>query len=79
MTTKVVAAPWLLTGLPPPPAGKKERGPPAAIADGALALDGDKIVAVGPRAEVEARHGAAEPRDAVLLPALVNAHLHLEL
>ena len=49
------------------------------IRDGAVALDGDRIVAVGPRAEVEARHGAGERRDGVLLPALVNAHLHLEL
>jgi cytosine/adenosine deaminase-related metal-dependent hydrolase len=36
-------------------------------------------VAVGPRAEVEARHGRGERLDAVILPALVNAHLHLEL
>jgi cytosine/adenosine deaminase-related metal-dependent hydrolase len=49
------------------------------IRDGAVALDGDRIVAVGPRAEVEARHGRSARREAVLLPALVNAHLHLEL
>jgi cytosine/adenosine deaminase-related metal-dependent hydrolase len=50
----------------------------AALRDGAIALDGDRIVAVGPRAEVEAGHGRAERLDAVILPALVNAHLHLE-
>jgi cytosine/adenosine deaminase-related metal-dependent hydrolase len=50
-----------------------------AIRDGAVALDGDTILAVGPRAAVEARHGKAERLDAVILPALVNAHLHLEL
>jgi cytosine/adenosine deaminase-related metal-dependent hydrolase len=50
-----------------------------AIPDGAVALDGDTVVAVGPRAEVEARHGEAERLDALILPALVNAHLHLEL
>jgi cytosine/adenosine deaminase-related metal-dependent hydrolase len=44
-----------------------------------VALDGDRVVAVGPRAQVEARHGTAERLDAVVLPALVNAHLHLEL
>jgi len=65
---RVVSAPWVLTG----------RGG-AAIPDGAVALDGDRIVAAGPRAEVEARHGEGERRDAILLPALVNAHLHLEL
>jgi cytosine/adenosine deaminase-related metal-dependent hydrolase len=64
----VVAAPWVLAG----------RGG-GVIADGAVALEGDRIVAVGPRAEVEARHGRGERREAVLLPALVNAHLHLEL
>jgi cytosine/adenosine deaminase-related metal-dependent hydrolase len=71
---RVVAAPWVLTGR----AGGPQPLPPA-IADGAVALDGDRVVAVGPRAEVEARHGRGEPLDAVLLPALVNAHLHLEL
>jgi len=72
---RVVAAPWVLTGL----AVNSTAGSPAAIADGAVALDGDTVVAVGPAAEVEARHGKAERLDAILLPALVNAHLHLEL
>lgn len=66
--TRVFSAPWVLAG----------RGG-GAIPDGAVALDGDRVVAVGPRAEVEARHGKGERREAVLLPALVNAHLHLEL
>jgi cytosine/adenosine deaminase-related metal-dependent hydrolase len=68
VTLRVVSAPWVLAGRDAP-----------AIHEGAIALDGDTIVAVGPRAEVEARHGAGERREAVLLPALVNAHLHLEL
>ena len=68
MSVRVHSAPWVLTG----------RGG-GALADGAVALDGDTIVAVGPRAEVEARHGEGERHEAVLLPALVNAHLHLEL
>ena len=79
---KVVAAPYLLTGtVPRPPSskGSGEQGLPPVIADGALALENDRIVAVGPRAEVEARHGPAERVDAVILPALTNAHLHLEL
>ena len=67
----------MLTGRPASGPGEPAR--PRAIPDGAVALDGDRIVAVGPRAELEARHGVAERRDAVLLPALVNAHLHLEL
>ncbi len=76
MTVRVVSAPWVLTG-------RADAGPgaerPGAIRDGAVALDGDLVVAVGPRAEIEARHGAGERRDGVILPALVNAHLHLEL
>jgi aminodeoxyfutalosine deaminase len=68
VSVRVVAAPWVLPG------------PDAAPwADGAVALDGDRVVDAGPRAEVEARHGPAGRIDAVILPALVNAHLHLEL
>ena len=63
---RVVAAPWVLTGT-------------AVLRDGAVALEGDRVAAVGSRAEVEGRHGSAEPLDAVVLPALVNAHTHLEL
>ena len=78
MTVRVVAAPWVLLGAPP---GGNASAPREgrALRDGAVALDGSRVLAVGPRAEVEARHGAAEIQDAVLLPALVNAHLHLEL
>jgi cytosine/adenosine deaminase-related metal-dependent hydrolase len=72
VTARVYSAPWVLTGAPDP---RRE----AAIREGAVALDGDRVVAVGPRAEIEARHGPSERRDGVLLPALVNAHLHLEL
>ena len=66
MTVRVVAAPWVLTGE-------------AVLFEGAVALEGDTIRAVGPRAEVEGRFGKAERLDAIVLPALVNAHLHLEL
>lgn len=68
MSVRVVSAPWVLPG-----AGG------ASFRDGALALDGDRVVAVGPRAEIEPRFGRGERLDAVLLPALVNAHTHLEL
>jgi len=69
---RVVAAPWILTG--------ERAGRAVALPDGALALDGDRLAAVGPRRQVEAEAGqAAEPLDALLLPALVNAHTHLEL
>jgi aminodeoxyfutalosine deaminase len=68
VTPTVVSAPWVLPGRAEP-----------AIRDGAIALDGDAVVAVGKRAEIEHRYGAGERLDAILLPALVNAHLHLEL
>ena len=74
MSLKVVSAPWVLPGRGDAPG---VAAPP--IADGAVALDEGRVIAVGPRASVERRHGPAAPLDAVLLPALVNAHLHLEL
>jgi cytosine/adenosine deaminase-related metal-dependent hydrolase len=49
------------------------------LRDGAVALDGDRVLAVGPRAQVEARHGRGERLPAALLPAFANAHTHLEL
>jgi cytosine/adenosine deaminase-related metal-dependent hydrolase len=64
------AAPWVLTGAP---------GPEGVLRDGGLALQGDRIVAVGPRAKIEAQFGPAERIEGVILPALVNAHLHVEL
>jgi cytosine/adenosine deaminase-related metal-dependent hydrolase len=78
--TQVVSAPFVLAGSPAllPPGGD-QRAETQALRDGAVALDGDRILAVGPRAEVEEQHGRAERLDAVILPALVNAHLHLEL
>jgi aminodeoxyfutalosine deaminase len=89
VSARVYGAPWVLTGARPSTPGAEPGSAPyaqgeripllPAIQDGAVALDGDVVVAVGPRAEVEARHGKAEPLDAVILPALVNAHLHLEL
>jgi cytosine/adenosine deaminase-related metal-dependent hydrolase len=72
---RVLAAPWVLTGAPSALDGRT----PAAILEGAVALDGDAIVEVGTAAALAARHGRVERLDAVLLPALVNAHLHLEL
>jgi len=70
---RVLAAPYLMLGRP------EGAGEAPCLRGGAIALDGEVVAAVGPRAEVEARYGPAEPVDAVLLPALVNAHTHLEL
>lgn len=80
---KVVAAPYLFTGsqhVLSPTSARGGRGELVAIwiADGALALEGETVLAAGTRAEVEARYGRAEALDSVLLPALVNAHTHLE-
>jgi 5-methylthioadenosine/S-adenosylhomocysteine deaminase len=49
------------------------------VADGAVAIDGRRIVAVGPRAEVEANDRARETIDAtgrLVMPGLVDAHTH---
>lgn len=50
------------------------------IEDGALAIDGGRIAAVGSRAEVEAKYTARETIDAkgkVVIPGLVNGHTHV--
>jgi 5-methylthioadenosine/S-adenosylhomocysteine deaminase len=47
--------------------------------DGAVAIRGDSIVAVGPRADIEAQYEAAEVIDCagqIIMPGLVNAHTH---
>jgi cytosine/adenosine deaminase-related metal-dependent hydrolase len=67
---RLVSAPWLLPM------------DTAALREGAVVLDGQHTVLdVGPRAALRARHpGLAEERArGALLPALVNAHTHLEL
>lgn len=50
------------------------------IEDGAVAITGDRIAAVGPRAEVEAAHGAArtviEAEGRAILPGLIDGHAH---
>ncbi len=49
------------------------------IEDGAVAIRGDAIVAVGPKAEVEGRFRAARRVDArgrLVLPGLINGHTH---
>jgi 5-methylthioadenosine/S-adenosylhomocysteine deaminase len=49
------------------------------IADGAVAIQGSRILAVGPRAEIEARFTAPQHLDqpnAILAPGLVNTHTH---
>jgi len=68
---RLVSAEWVLPVCTP------------AILDGAVLVDGDRIVAVGPRAELDAAIPADAPRDhfagCVLTPGLVNAHTHLTL
>ncbi len=50
------------------------------IEDGAAAISGGRIVAIGPRAEVESKYTARETVDAtnkVVIPGLVNTHTHI--
>src|SRR3954451_22070743 len=49
------------------------------VEDGALAIDGRKIVAVGPRAEIESQDSARRTIDAsgkLVMPGLLDAHMH---
>jgi 5-methylthioadenosine/S-adenosylhomocysteine deaminase len=48
--------------------------------DGSVAIRGDSIVAVGPRAEVEAQYKARQTIDAhggLILPGFINGHTHV--
>ncbi|MEW6266685.1 MAG: amidohydrolase [Thermodesulfobacteriota bacterium] len=51
------------------------------INNGAVAVTGSRITAVGPAAEVEARHGAGarklKTERGLVMPGLVNAHTHV--
>lgn len=52
------------------------------LQDGAIALRGERIIAVGPRNELSPRQGYDQRIDygeALITPGLVNAHVHLEL
>ena len=52
-------------------------GPP--IDDGAVAITGDRIAAVGRFAEIDPRGGAVtDLGEVALLPGLINAHCHLD-
>ena len=69
---RAFAASWVITGLP----GE------APIRDGAVVLDElGRITAVGEAAGLRAAHPRAawQTEQAILLPGLVNAHVHLEL
>jgi 5-methylthioadenosine/S-adenosylhomocysteine deaminase len=49
------------------------------IDDGAVAIDGPRIVAVGPASEIAARYRGADTIDAsgsVVMPGLINTHTH---
>ncbi len=51
------------------------------IADGGLAVDGERIVGVGPAAELQAAFPAARVVDlgqSIVMPGFVNCHSHLE-
>src|SRR5437868_3152961 len=55
-------------------------GSRATYDDGAIAVKGDTIVAIGPRHEVEAKYSAAETIDAhgkLVVPGFINGHTHV--
>lgn len=50
------------------------------IPNGAVAIDGDTIVEVGPERELEAKYPDAEYVDArgnLIMPGLINCHTHI--
>ena len=49
------------------------------IRDGAVAISGSDIIAVGKREEIERQYDAVEFRDCrhkLIMPGLINSHLH---
>lgn len=51
----------------------------AVIENGAVAVRGERIISVGPRAQIDARFRAAsriDQPDAILAPGLINTHTH---
>src|SRR5882672_7106585 len=55
-------------------------GPRSILDNGAAAITGDLIVAVGPRADIEAKYDAKQTIDAknsLVLPGFVNGHTHV--
>jgi len=55
-------------------------GPRSIQDDGAVAIIGDTIVAVGPRTEIEAKYTAHQTIDAknkLILPGFINGHTHV--
>src|SRR5260370_16634892 len=57
-------------------------GPRHIYDDGAVVVTGDTIVAVGPRAELEARYESRQTIDAkntLVLPGFINSHTHVPL
>ena len=54
--------------------------PRSIIDDGAVVVTGDTIIAVGPRADLEAKYSAHETIDAkntLVLPGFINGHTHV--
>lgn len=52
------------------------------ISDGAIVIEGDRIAALGKRADLDTRFPEAQVQDlgeAAIIPGLINAHSHLEL
>jgi cytosine/adenosine deaminase-related metal-dependent hydrolase len=68
--TTLYCAPWVLPVSSPP------------IADGAIAIDRDRIISVGARSTLANKFPQSTVRefsDSVIIPGLINAHSHLEL
>jgi 5-methylthioadenosine/S-adenosylhomocysteine deaminase len=55
-------------------------GPHSIYEDGAVAVTGDTIIAVGPRSEIEAKYQARQTINAtnhLILPGFINGHTHV--
>ncbi|MBU1566409.1 MAG: amidohydrolase family protein [Proteobacteria bacterium] len=68
-TMEILSAEWVIPVATP------------VIGDGSVVVDRGRIIAVGKRADILCKYQGIEERrcDSVLMPGLVNGHMHLEL
>ena len=75
MTRTLVVADWVVAGF-------AQDGSPEILADAAILVDGESIVAIGPMATLRRENPTAQEiggRGQIAIPGLVNAHHHVGL
>ena len=75
MTTSIVSARWIVTGI-------EDNGKPLIISDAALAHDNGRVIAVGPADQIRTTYPDAKETSYgahMMLTGVVNSHHHVGL